>query len=181
MRPSLLVIIMDFLVSSLLLFIEGPGQGRPEKGELGGASYAEEFSPAAVAGMEADWAREYQAELTAFRFVSQKHEISNLVARVEQVSAAKAAEAARAAELDAELGKTQSDLNARQRDLQALVDEKAGLTHQVAALDQTLSERGKLLAEREVALATRDATINSQQGAISNLTAQYQSLETLMQ
>ena len=56
MRPSLLVIIMDFLVSSLLLFVSGPGtreEGLPTRGVTRGPTAAEtapEFAPAFLTG-----------------------------------------------------------------------------------------------------------------------------------
>ena len=61
MRPALLVIIMDFLISSLLLYISGPGnlavtaggRSRPDSFEPASAM----FSPDAIASLEAQWQR----------------------------------------------------------------------------------------------------------------------------
>ena len=84
MRPALLVIIMDFLVSSLLLFISGPGsreEGLPRRSAARGPTAAEtapELAPAAILDMEQQWSREYQQQLAETKISSQAESLSLL-------------------------------------------------------------------------------------------------------
>ncbi len=79
MRPALLVVIMDFLVSSLLLFVSGPGEGwsgrqRPAGGEP--PASAPEFSPAALQEMERLWQAQYQEQFREMRLLDQQSQLA---------------------------------------------------------------------------------------------------------
>src|SRR5450759_437957 len=77
MRPAILIIIMDFLVSSLLLFITGPDTWQVPAG-AGARAAAPDFAPAAIADMEALWMRESQDALISHKLLTQEKTIAQL-------------------------------------------------------------------------------------------------------
>jgi hypothetical protein len=160
MRPSLLVIIMDFLVSSLLLFISGPGMrsdGLPRQGAARGPTAAEtapEFAPAAILDMEQQWAREYQQQLAETKISSQAESLSLLELRGRELTAARAQLEGQVAQQGAELARKQQNL-AQLTD--TVGDLRAERAQQEAALQATRQQATALAAEKTAVAATRDA------------------------
>ncbi len=68
MRPALLVVIMDFLVSSLLLFVSGPGEGGPGvSGRRPGSPPASAPDLAGHCSVERLWQAQYQEQFREMR------------------------------------------------------------------------------------------------------------------
>ncbi len=160
MRPSLLVIIMDFLVSSLLLFVSGPGtreEGLPTRGATRGPTAAEtapEFAPAAILDMEQQWAREYQQQLAETKISSQAEALSLMALRGRELTAARA-------QLEGQVTQQHADLEQKQQNLAQLSstvgDLRAERARQDAALQATRQQAATLADEKSVVTAARDA------------------------
>ena len=152
MRPSLLIIIMDFLVSSLLLFVSGPGareEGITRRTTRGptAAETAPEFAPAAIVEMEQQWTREYQQQLAETKITTQAEQLAALDAQGRELTAVRA-------RLEDQVVQQASELNQRQTTIANLREERA---RQAAALEQTQQQAAKLAQEKNVVAAARDA------------------------
>ena len=152
MRPSLLVIIMDFLVSSLLLFVSGPGareEGISRRATRGptAAETAPEFAPAAIVEMEQQWTREYQQQLAETKISSQAEQLAALDTQGRELTAVRA-------RLEDQVVQQASELDRRQTAIANLSEERA---RQEAALEQTQQQAAKLAQEKNVVAAARDA------------------------
>ena len=160
MRPSLLIIIMDFLVSSLLLFVSGPGtrdEGVASRAAARGPTAAEtapEFAPAAILDMEQQWAREYQQQLAETKISSQAEALSLMESRGRDLSAARAQLEGQLAQQGAELARKQQNLAQLADTLGELRGERA---RQDEALQATRQQAAALTAEKSAVAATRDA------------------------
>jgi hypothetical protein len=139
MRPALLVIIMDFLVSSLLLFI-----GNPDEPARGGRSptaetpAAEEFSVAAISEMENEWMQEYQDQLRDMKLATQQEQLAALAAE-------KSTLATRVTRQSAEIQRQQIAADNLAREIKMLTDQRAS---KEAALRQAQSEAETLAREK---------------------------------
>ncbi len=162
MRPALLVVVMDFLVSSLLLFVSGPGSGW----SIGHKSadphqmpaIASEFSVAAVARMEQEWQAEYQAEYRAAQVARQQQMLSQaaddkqlLVARQKQLEEQLSASTSqlgvmRSARAQAEAAKKQ--LEQEQARLKSALKEREAQTQDLERQKAALQEAGDLLQQQ---------------------------------
>lgn len=159
MRPSLLVIIMDFLVSSLLLFVSGPGsrEGGVAQRAIHGPTAAEtapEFAPAAVVEMEQQWAREYQQQLAETKISTQAEQLAALDARGRELAAARAHLSEQVAQQSSELNRRQTAITQMTMSIAELRAERA---RQDAALEQTKQQAAKLAEEKNTVSAARDA------------------------
>ncbi len=159
MRLAILIVIMDFLVSSLLLFITGPEDWRMTGGGTEAASVAAaEFSPAALAALEARWLREAQEAVVSRKLLTQETDI-------------------------ARLHRESADLEAVKSSLETALDrERQALQAKAQQLDQQAREAERLRQEQErlaAAVREREQTIVSQQDSIAALTRSAQRLEDL--
>lgn len=160
MRPSLLVIIMDFLVSSLLLFVSGPGsreEGLPRRGATRGPTAAEtapEFAPAAILDMEQQWAREYQQQLAETKISTQAESLSLMELRGRELTAARARLESQVAQQNAELERKQQNLAQLSGSLEKL---RAEREKQDAILQSTRQQAATLAEEKAATAAARDA------------------------
>lgn len=158
MRPALLVIIMDFLVSSLLLFISGPGtreEGLPRRARgPTAAATAPEFAPAAILEMEQQWAREYQQQLAEAKISSQAEALNLMELRGREQTAARA-------QLEGEVAQREAELERRGQAITQLTDAVGGLRaereKQDAALQATRQQATALAGEKSALTAARDA------------------------
>ncbi|MCX7009200.1 MAG: hypothetical protein NTY53_18465 [Kiritimatiellaeota bacterium] len=158
MRPSLLVIIMDFLVSSLLLFVSGPGsreEGLPRRGATRGPTAAEtapEFAPAAILDMEQQWAREYQQQLAETKISTQAETLSLMELRGRELTAARAQLESLVVQQNAELERKQQNLSQMSGALETL---RAERERQEAALQATRQQAATLAEEKNVTAAAK--------------------------
>jgi len=114
MRPALLVIIMDFLISSLLLFISGPGNlsvtvsGRTQHVPLEPLLPAAKFSPAAITAIEAQWQREYDGQMKDVKLLTQQKQLNSSFETNRALSEQKSGLESRIMDLRAELVQRQA-------------------------------------------------------------------------
>ncbi len=155
MRPALLVVIMDFLVSSLLLFVSGPGAGwsarhRPGAGEPPAA--APEFSPAALQEMERQWQAQYQEEFRAMQLLDQQSQIARAEAGNRRLQEFQAGLEKQLADRAAQLEMEQQRRAAAEAERRRLAGEhqlqQAALQESAQRLEQLNRQREALLAEQ---------------------------------
>jgi len=160
MRPSLLVIIMDFLVSSLLLFVSGPGsreEGLPSRAAVHGPTAAEtapEFAPAAILDMEQQWAREYQQQLAETKISTQAEALSLMEQHSRELNATQTRLEGQVLQQGADLERKQQKLAQLNSTVDNLQAERA---RQDAALQATRQQAATLADEKSAVAATRDA------------------------
>lgn len=148
MKPALLVIIMDFLVSSLLLFISGPGMPAEVRRPAVRAPVVEaapDFAPAAMFAMEQQWAQEYQQQAAAAHIAAQAEQLANLSNRARELAENKEQLASRVATHESQLVENQNTLA-------ALRSERA---HQAETLRQAQEARTALTSERDAVAAQK--------------------------
>ncbi len=151
MRPAILVIIMDFLVSSLLLFISGPDPWQVVP-EGGGLAPAPAFSAAALREMETRWAREAQAARIRRTLDDQNRVIARLSRRSADLESAKSG-------LESELADRRRELELRQADLARQAREAERLQQAQAELTSAIGERERQIAAQREQLAARQAEL----------------------
>ena len=103
MRPSILIVMLDFLVCSLLLFVIGTGGSQTQFATSPAPAIHAEFAPAAIAAQQEEWNREYEQQT----LLSQ---LQNETAEKEQLRAALAAKEANLRTVAEEKAKTQQEL-----------------------------------------------------------------------
>ena len=159
MRPAILIIIMDFLVSSLLLFITGPDNWQVAAGAgARTAPSAPDFAPAAIADMEALWMRESQDALISHKLLTQEKTIAQLNRKSSDLEFVKSS-------LETALASQRQELQTRQQELKQKAKEAEILKQEQQLMATTVREREK--------------TIASQQESIANLAKNTRSLEEI--
>ena len=164
MKPALLVIVMDFLVSSLLLFISGPGMPAEVRRPAARAPVAEaaaEFAPAAMFEMEQQWAQEYQQQLAAARLATQAEQLTALTGHARTLAEHKE-------RLETRVTAQETQLTENQTAMTALRSERA---HQEEALRQGQETRAALVAERDVVAAQKADVARHLQEALAQQNA----------
>src|SRR5450830_886802 len=130
MRPAILIIIMDFLVSSLLLFITGPDNWHVAAGAgARAAATAPDFAPAAIADMEALWMRASQDALISHKLLTQEKTIAQLNRKSSDLEFVKSS-------LETTLTSQRQELQTRQQELQTRQQELEQKAKEAEALKQ---------------------------------------------
>ncbi|MBU0715265.1 MAG: hypothetical protein KJ964_07910 [Verrucomicrobia bacterium] len=159
MRPAILIIIMDFLVSSLLLFITGPDNWQVAAGAGARATApAPDFAPAAIADMEALWMRESQDALISHKLLTQEKTIAQLNRKSSDLEFVKSS-------LETTLTGQRQELQTRQQELEQKAKEAEVLKQEQQRMATTVHEHEK--------------TITSQQESIASLARNTRSLEEI--
>ncbi len=179
MRPALLVIVMDFLVSSLLLFIGEQndyafvvGQTEslsgtivsPEESILSYLPIASEFSQAVIEKMEDEWRKEYQAQIKEDIFFAQK----NMLAAAQERNKALTQENIQLYET---LSRQRTDLSQRSEELKSLSRELEGLrrSYQAVQSDLIKAKESEQSANKErVALLTEKSRLEKELARATN-------------
>ncbi|MCX7914683.1 MAG: hypothetical protein N3A53_00055 [Verrucomicrobiae bacterium] len=123
MKPSILIVMLDFLVCSLLLFVVGDGGPVPRRSHATGVHEA--FSASALEAQQQEWDREYERQM--------------LRARLERETTIRQ-------QLEAQLAATTVTLAERESQLRVLTEEQARL-HQL----QQQTEQTRRAVEEQLA------------------------------
>lgn len=124
MRPALLVIIMDFLISSLLLFINDENQGIVAGERRAPEQAAREFSTEAIAQMETEWMRDYQDQFRDKKIADQENMLAQLTGRTRQLTEEKNSLVTRIAEQDTTITKQKSEAETMAREIKTLTEKQ---------------------------------------------------------
>ncbi len=137
MKPSILIVMLDFLVCSLLMFVIGTG-GKQSQFATSAPPVHEEFSAAAMQAQQEEWNRDYEQQgLMA--------QLNNTTTENEQ--------------LRGQLNQTSAALAAREANLKALAEETARVEQARTQTEQALSTVASQLAR-----ATAEQTKLQQEG-----------------
>lgn len=173
MKPSILVVMLDFLVCSLLMFVVGKGDERPSMSRSSAdanaaASIHEEFAPAAIVSMREEWNREYEQQFLVTQLHAQTVENIQLRSQVRTVSAeldatsgrltAKEQEAQTLKELTA---RREAELQKLDADLQQLAANKLRVEQERSALQQHAQQLGMTVVSQEAALRELDQSLKT--------------------
>lgn len=144
MKTSVLIVMLDFLVCSLLLFVIGTGGKQTQFATSSSASTArvhEEFSPAAMQSQQEEWNRDYEQQ-------SLLNQLNTTTTENEQ--------------LRGRLTETSATLAQREANLKAVTEENARAEQAKAQTEQALSKVSSQLAsvsaEREKLQQEGEAT-----------------------
>jgi len=132
MKPAILVVMLDFLVCSLLLFVIGTGGEQTRFATSAPPALHEEFSPAAMQAQQEEWNRDYEQQTLLAQLKSETAEKEQLQARLNETSTA---------------------LAVREANLKALSEEKARVEQAKSQTEQALTsvetQLGRVNTERE--------------------------------
>lgn len=141
MKPSILIVMLDFLVCSLLLFVIGTGGKQTQFATSAPPAVHEEFSAAAIQAQQEEWNRDYEQQALLTQLKTETTEKEQLRSRLNETTAA---------------------LATREANLKVLSEEKARVEQAKSKTEQALSnvetqlsrvntERQKLQQEGETA------------------------------
>src|ERR1035437_2878598 len=91
MKTSILIVMLDFLVCSLLLFVIGTGGKQTQFATSAPPAVHEEFSAAAIQAQQEEWNRDYEQQALLTQLKTETTEKEQLQARLSETSAALAA------------------------------------------------------------------------------------------
>jgi predicted nucleic acid-binding Zn-ribbon protein len=132
MKPSILIVMLDFLVCSLLLFVIGTGGQRTQFATSAPPAVHAEFSPAAMQAQQEEWNRDYEQQTLLAQLKSETAEKEQLQTRLNETSTA---------------------LAAREANLRALAQEKARVEQAKSQTEEALTsvetQLGRVNTERE--------------------------------
>src|SRR2546426_189669 len=118
MKPSILIVMLDFLVCSLLLFIIGTGGKQTQFATSAPPAVHEEFSPTAMQAQQEEWNRDYEQQA--------------LLAQLQMATTEKE-------QLHARLTETSATLAVREANLKSVSEEKARVEQAKSQTEQALS------------------------------------------
>ncbi len=132
MKPSILVVMLDFMVCSLLLFIIGTGGKQTQFATSEPTAIHEEFSATAMQAQQEEWNRDYEQQA--------------LLSQLQTETAEKE-------QLRAQLNATSATLATREANLKAVSEEKARVEQAKEQTEQALAgvetQLGRVSAERQ--------------------------------
>jgi predicted nucleic acid-binding Zn-ribbon protein len=181
MRTSILVVMLDFLVCSLLLFVIGTG-GENTQLETSAPKMPavhQEFTPAAMQAQQEEWNRDYEQQSLLTRLNTASSENQQLRSRLNETTATLAQQQANLKAVTEEKAQTEKALSGVQQQLTRVSEERQKAQQEGEAAKESLaklqSEEAKLQQERSQ--LTQQAqqlgqTVASQQATISTLSQQ---------
>jgi predicted nuclease with TOPRIM domain len=162
MKTSILIVMLDFLVCSLLLFVIGTGGQQTRFATSAPPAVHEEFSPAAIQTQQEEWNRDYEQQALLTRLNAQTTENEQLRARLNETSATLAAREENLKALSEEKARVEQ---ARLQTEQALSNVETQLV-QMSAEREKLQQEGEAAKERLAKLQTDLAGLQTQQAQL---------------
>jgi predicted nuclease with TOPRIM domain len=162
MKPSILVVMLDFLVCSLLLFVIGTGGQQTQFATSAPPAVHAEFSAAALQAQQEEWNRDYEQQALLAKLETTTSEKDLLRSRLTETSATLAAREANLAALTAEKARLE---DAKQQTDQTLAKVETNL-RQVNAEREQLQKEGAAAKERLGKLQTDLAGLQSEQARL---------------
>jgi predicted nucleic acid-binding Zn-ribbon protein len=164
MKPSILVVILDFLVCSLLLFVIGTGgkQTRFATSAPPTPAMHEEFSSTAMQAQQEEWNRDYEQQTLLNQLHVQATENQQLRSRLTETSATLAAREANLKAVSEEKARVEQ---AKSQTEQALSSVETQLTR-VNTERQKLQQEGEAAKESLSKLQTELTGLQSQQAKL---------------
>ncbi len=168
MKPSILIVMLDFLVCSLLLFVIGTGGQQTRFATSAPPAVHEEFSAAAIQAQQEEWNRDYEQQALLAQLKTETAEKEQLRARLNETSATLAAREANLKALTVEKTRVEQ---AKAQTEQALSNVETQLTR-VNAERQRLQQEGETAKESLAKLQTELTGLQAEQGKLQQERAQ---------
>jgi hypothetical protein len=175
-KPSILIVMLDFLVCSLLLFVIGTGGQQTQFATSARPVAHDAFSAAAMQNLQEEWNRNYDQQQLVAQLNAETNEKEQLRQQLTETSETLAERTTRLGELTAEKSQVEQALTSVESQLGQLSAERERLRQEGAKarerLGQLQTEQQKLQREK-VELSHRaeqlGQTVTSQQQTISAL------------
>src|ERR1043166_7199638 len=151
MKPSILIVMLDFLVCSLLLFVIGTGGSQTQFATSTPPAVHEEFSPAAMQVQQEEWNRDYEQQALLTQLKTETAEKEQLRSRLGETTANLKAVAEEKAKVE----------ESKTRVEQSLANVETQLT-QVNAERQKLQQEGAAAKERLAQVQTEQARLQQE-------------------
>src|ERR1043166_1563908 len=152
MKPSILIVMLDFLVCSLLLFVIGTGGSQTQFATSAPPAVHEEFSPAAMQTQQEEWDRDYEQQALLTQLQSETAEKEQLRARLGETTANLKAVAEEKARVEESKTRIEQSLSHVETQLAQVNAERQKLQHEGEAakerVAQLQTEQAKLEQER---------------------------------
>lgn len=165
MKVSILVVILDFLVCSLLLFVIGTGgkqtQFATSVPPATARATAEEFTPASIQAQQEEWNRNYEQQEMLTKLNTETTENEQLRSRLNETTAT-------LAQREANL-KTVSEQKAQTEQALSSVETQLG---QVSAEREKLAKEGEAAKERLGALQTEQTRLQAEKTELQQRASQ---------
>ncbi|HVM61229.1 MAG TPA: hypothetical protein VMV72_10215 [Verrucomicrobiae bacterium] len=181
MKTSILIVMLDFLVCSLLLFVIGTG-GEHTQFETSAPRTArvhEEFTPAAMQAQQEAWNRDYEQQSLLSQLNAASTENLQLRTRLNETTTSLAQREANLKAVTEEKAQTEKKLSTVEQQLTRVTEERRKAQQEGEAAKETLaklqSEEARLQQERsQLTQQTQQLgqTVASQQATISTLSQQ---------
>jgi uncharacterized protein YoxC/archaellum component FlaC len=181
MKTSILIVMLDFLVCSLLLFVIGTGGEHTQYATSAPRAPAirEEFTPAAIQAQQEEWNRDYEQQSLLTRLNTASTENERLRTRLTETSANLAQQQAALKAVTEAKAQTEGRLSTVEQQLTQLSEERQKLQQEGEAARERLAklqnEQNKLQQEKtELAQQAQQLgqTVASQQATINTLSGQ---------
>jgi predicted nuclease with TOPRIM domain len=177
MKPSILVVMLDFLVCSLLLFVIGTGGSQTQFATSAPPAVHEEFSAAALQQQQEEWNRDYEQQTLLTRLQNEAAEKEQLQTRLAareatltslaeekaSVERAKAQTEAALTNVVTELGRVSEERERLQKEGEAAKERVAQLQTQQAQLQQQALQLGQTVASQQATISTLGQEVRASQ------------------
>jgi ribosomal protein L10 len=134
MRPALLVVIMDFLISSLLLFIndENPAAG---SGSVMPGQIAAEYSAEAVSDMESTWMREYQDQFRDKKIADQEAMLAQLAGQTRELTEERNSLVSRISDRETVISRQKSEAENMTKEIRVLTERQVQTAERLSKVE----------------------------------------------
>ncbi|HTS16417.1 MAG TPA: hypothetical protein VMP11_02480 [Verrucomicrobiae bacterium] len=181
MKTSILIVMLDFLVCSLLLFVIGTG-GEHTQFETSAPKAPQlhaEFTPAAMQAQQEAWNRDYEQQSLLTQLNTASAENQQLRSRLNETTASLAEQQANLKAITEEKTQTEKKLSTIEQQLTRVTEERQKAQQEGEAAKQSLArlENEEARLQQERSQLTQQAqqlgqTVASQQATISTLSQQ---------
>ena len=177
MRPSILIVMLDFLVCSLLLFVIGTGGSHTQFATSAPTAVHAEFTPAAMQAQQEEWNRDYEQQtlLTQLKaetaekdqlratLTAREQNLKTIAEQKEQTQKALEATETQLARVAAEREQLQKEGEATKENLGKLQTEQAKLQQQKAELETHAAQLGQTVASQQATISTLGQEVRASQ------------------
>jgi hypothetical protein len=180
MKPSILIVMLDFLVCSLLLFVIGTGGSQTQFATSTPPAVHEEFSAVAMQAQQEEWNRDYEQQTLLTQLQTETAEKEQLQTRLAAREATLTSLAEEKANVEKAKAQTEQSLtnvvtqlasvNAEREKLQqegeAAKERVAQLQTQQTQLQQQAAQLGQTVASQQATISTLGQEVRASQARV---------------
>jgi len=182
MKTSILIVMLDFLVCSLLLFVIGTGGKQTQFATSAPPAVNEEFSAAAMQAQQEQWNREYEQQTLLTQLKAETTEKEQLRTTLQATTAEKARIEQAKAQTEEQLTRVESQLSritaererlqkegeAAKETLAQLQTQQARLQQQKAEVEQHAQQLGQTIASQQATISTLSEEVRASQARVES-------------